>query len=139
MLLVRHAQAGDRDGWTDDDRVRPLDRRGRLQAAALVGLLDPYAITAILSSPYRRCVETVHPLAVARGLVVDERDELGEEQQGTAGVALLRSLAGRDVLVCGHGGLEASVLDDAPRWRKGATFVLDERLALVAALPPPEA
>jgi 8-oxo-dGTP diphosphatase len=138
MLLVRHAQAGDRDAWTDDDRVRPLDRRGRRQADALVGLLESYAIAAILSSPYRRCVETVHPLAAALGLVVEERDELGEEQQGTAGVALMRSLAGRDVLVCGHGGLETSVLDDAPRWRKGATFVLDERLALVATLPPPE-
>jgi 8-oxo-dGTP diphosphatase len=71
LLLVRHASAGDRDEWDGDDRGRPLDDRGRKQAEELVERLAPYAIEAILSSPARRCVDTVEQLARARGLVLD--------------------------------------------------------------------
>ncbi len=63
-----------------------------------------------------------------RGLAVEPREELSEEhRRGREGFALVRSLAGQDVLVCGHGGLEV-VVPGAPRWRKGMTFVLDEHL-----------
>ncbi len=43
-------------------------------------------------------------------------------------------LAGRAVVVCGHGGLETLLLGEPPKWRKGETFVLDEQLRLVEAL-----
>ena len=33
LLLVRHAWAGDRNKWEGDDRVRPLDERGRSDAS----------------------------------------------------------------------------------------------------------
>ena len=68
-----------------------------------------------------------------------------EPSWGTSGTGptvetLVSSLAGVTAVVCGHGGLEAVVLgDDAPKWRKGATFVLDDELRLVdslRALPP---
>ena len=39
----------------------------------------------------------------------------------------MRSLAGQNVIVCGHGGLE-TVIAGAPRWRKGTTFVVDDNL-----------
>ncbi|NUR75828.1 MAG: hypothetical protein HOQ28_06025, partial [Thermoleophilia bacterium] len=55
------------------------------------------------------------------------RPELGEDRQGTAGAALLRSLAGRDVVVCGHGGLERAV-PDPPKWKKGDALVLGPAL-----------
>ena len=136
LLLVRHASAGDRLAWEGDDRERPLDERGRRDADELVGLLASFEIDAILTSPYRRCVETVRPLAAARGLDLDVRDELGEARQATEGTALVRSLAGRDVAVCGHGGLD-SVVPAAPKWKKGAVFVLDEQLELLEVLRPP--
>ena len=41
LLVVRHASAGDRSRWKGDDRLRPLDRRGRRQAEGLVTVLDP--------------------------------------------------------------------------------------------------
>ena len=90
MLLVRHAWAGSRDDWEGDDRERPLDERGVEQARELVERLAPFTITRILSSPYRRCVETVEPLARARGLEIEQRPELGEERQMTDGIALVR-------------------------------------------------
>ena len=133
LLLVRHASAGDRAAWEGDDRDRPLDERGRRDASELVARLESLRIEAILTSPYRRCLETVGPLARARLLEIDVREELGEEHQGDEGVALVRSLAGRDVVVCGHGGLE-SVVPDAPKWKKGAVFVLGPDLELLDRL-----
>jgi 8-oxo-(d)GTP phosphatase len=132
LLLVRHAWAGDRDGWEGDDRARPLDKRGRRQAEELVARLQPYPIEAILSSPARRCVETVEPLALARGLELEVRHELSEDLQGTEGGALVRSLAGRDVVVCGHGGLELA-LPEAPKWKKGAVLVVGPALDVLGS------
>ena len=77
-VLVRHASAGDRDLWPVEDRLRPLDARGRRQAAALVELLRPLGVRRVLSSPYVRCVETVEPLAAALELAVEHDDRLAE-------------------------------------------------------------
>jgi len=128
LLLVRHASAGNRDEWTDHDHERPLDARGLEQAAQLPEVLSRFPIERILSSPAKRCVQTVEPIAAARGLTVEPREELSEERrQADDGAALVRSLAGQNVLVCGHGGLE-SVIPGAPKWRKGTTFVVDDNL-----------
>jgi 8-oxo-dGTP diphosphatase len=129
-ILVRHASAGARAAWAGDDRERPLDGRGRAQALELVSRLDSFGIDAIYSSPATRCVQTVEQLASARELHVVTRDELSEERQSDDGLALLRELAGENVVVCGHGGLEQS-LRNPRKWRKGAAFVLDEQLRIV--------
>jgi phosphohistidine phosphatase SixA len=133
LLLIRHAWAGDRDDWEGDDRERPLDERGRRQAEELVERLQPYPIEAILSSPARRCVETVEPLARARGLEIELRPELGEDRQEGEGVALVRSLAGRDVAVCGHGGLEYSLAEPPPKWKKGAVLIVGPALEVIGS------
>jgi 8-oxo-dGTP diphosphatase len=135
LLLVRHASAGDRLTWEGDDRERPLDERGLRDAEYLVEQLASFKIQAILTSPYRRCVETVRPLAQARGLEIDAREELGEELQGEVGTVLVRSLAGQDVVVCGHGGLDWEV-PEAPKWKKGSVFVLGPELELLEVLRP---
>ena len=127
LLLVRHAWAGDRTEWQLDDRLRPLDERGRRQAAALVEALDGFPVTAIYSSPAVRCTETVGPLARARSLAIVEREELSEEQQGTEGAYLIRSLVRDDVVICGHGGLQ-DCLHQPPKWRKGTVLVVSAEL-----------
>ena len=63
VFLVRHARAGDRERWTGDDRLRPLDGKGRRQADAMVAPLAGYPITRLVSSPYLRCVQTLEPLS----------------------------------------------------------------------------
>ena len=133
LLLVRHASAGERNAWGPDDGTRPLDESGEQRAQALEGVLASYPIDEILTSPFTRCVQTVTPLAAARGLAPSLRSELGEEHQSTDGIALVRSLAGRDVVVCGHGGLEHALVG-APKWRKGAVLVADGELRVVAQL-----
>jgi phosphohistidine phosphatase SixA len=135
LLLVRHAQAGDRTEWEGPDDERPLDERGQRQARELVERLAAYRIDTILTSPSLRCVQTVVPLARARDLPLELREELGEERQADEGAVLVRSLAGRDAVVCGHGGLEQAV-PSAPRWKKGAVLVLGPELELVETLKP---
>ena len=135
LLLLRHASAGSREDWDADDRERPLDARGIGQAERLVETLRDLPIDSILTSPYRRCAETVAPLAAARGLQPELRSELGEDRQMVDGVALVRELAGANVVVCGHGGLQEAV-NDPPKWRKGSTFVVDAELHVLEVREP---
>jgi len=136
LLLVRHASAVAREDWDGDDLARPLDERGLGQAVELVTTLASYEIDGILTSPAVRCIDTVAPLAAARGLTLDEREDLDEEHHGLAGIALLTSLAAQNVVVCGHGGVEFALPDPPPRWRKGAVLVVDADLTVLAVLDP---
>ena len=122
VYLVRHARAGKRSEWQCDDRLRPLDERGRRQAASLVSQLAEREFDRILSSPYVRCVETVVPLAEARGLRVEEVDALAEGADPEAALRLLQS-AGAPVVACVHGDLVESLLGE--KLKKGATSVLE--------------
>ena len=123
VLLVRHAEAGDRERWTGDDRVRPLTRRGWRQAQALAERLRDAPLTRILSSPYVRCVQTVEPLAAARGLAVETTDDLAE---GAGHRPVLRLLAEvGDAALCTHG----DVLQDVLEWLERHGVVLDGGMA----------
>ncbi|HEV2902938.1 MAG TPA: NUDIX hydrolase [Gaiellaceae bacterium] len=131
LLFVRHASAGDRNTWDGDDADRPLDDSGRRQAEELVGTLEPYAVARVVSSPYVRCVQTVDPVAAARGLVVETTDVLADGS-GPAGVRrLLDELAGSPVVLCGHAGEIEALFG---KTKKGATRVLDQELRPVALL-----
>src|SRR4051794_21137491 len=100
ILLVRHAIAVDRHRWGDKpDEERPLRKSGRRQADALVGQLSSHDITRVLSSPFERCVETVAPLAQARGVPVERSDALAEGATREA-VELVRSLVGTTAVLC---------------------------------------
>jgi 8-oxo-(d)GTP phosphatase len=124
LLVIRHARAGDRAEWQGDDRKRPLDKRGGRQAQALVDELAEFPLTRILSSPYDRCVQTVEPLAAARGLQIELRDELSEERQYLEGAALARSLVGEPLALCVHGGLSDAAFGE--RQKKSETLVVDD-------------
>lgn len=136
MILVRHASAGDRDAWQGADNLRPLDERGRRQAEKLVETLDGFEVTRVISGPFIRCLQTVEPLAAARGLTVELCDELGEDRQADDGVALVRSLAGERVVACVHGGLTEAVF--GPDWslKKAAALVVDFGPRVLAQLDP---
>jgi len=132
LLVVRHASAGDSEEWEGDDRLRPLDEKGRRQARALVEKLADYELARILSSPFLRCVQTVEPIAAARGLDVERRDELAEGAGPESARALLEQLAGTPALACVHGE-EVSSLFGATK--KGATWVVDADLRPTELLP----
>jgi 8-oxo-(d)GTP phosphatase len=47
LVLVRHASAGDRPEWEGDDRLRPLDKRGRKQAKRALRFHDRFRKGAV--------------------------------------------------------------------------------------------
>jgi 8-oxo-dGTP diphosphatase len=150
LYLLRHAKAGDRDAWTEDDRLRPLTSKGRRQAEAFVGVFRDRAIDHVLSSPYVRCVQTVRPLALARRLPVEETDLLAEGARLGPAMGMLRGLSGAAVL-SGHGDLIPEIvehlhgrgmsMEDPPVWKKGSIWVLERDGGLFTDaryLPPPD-
>lgn len=119
-ILLRHASSGDRDHWDGPDLLRPLDDRGRRQAAELVELLWPFGLRRVVSSPYTRCVETVEPLAAVLGVPLEEDDRLAEGA-GPGADELLRE---DGVLACTHGDVAFDVLGHG--LKKGAAVVLQD-------------
>lgn len=137
IVLLRHARAGDRDDWFGDDRLRPLDERGREQAQSLVEPLSELGVTRILSSPYVRCVETVEPLAAALRVPVEEADALAE---GARREQVLALVAATDaVVLCTHGDVVEELIEAG--LKKGAAALLEPtgagRLQIVGAIPAP--
>lgn len=158
--LVRHGSAGDRHAWHHADELRPLDDEGRREAKALVGLLADAVIERLLSSPYLRCVQTLEPLAEARGMPVETTAALAE---GAGGAGAVELLSGDEALVaCSHGDVIEEALDlldaagvalegrprGAPQGAgssftetpKGATWVFDvrNRTIVKGVLLPPQ-
>jgi phosphohistidine phosphatase SixA len=123
LYLVRHATAGDSTAWIGDDRVRPLDEHGSDQAAALVELLADRPITRILTSPYLRCVQSVEPLARARRVPLEYREELGDDARREQALELMRSLGSEPAALCLHGDLVRELLGE--ELEKGAVAVVD--------------
>lgn len=79
VVLVRHGSAGDREAWAGRDGDRPLDDRGRSEAAALAECLRWFGPTRVLSAAPVRCRETVAPLADRLGVPVEDAAEFGED------------------------------------------------------------
>ncbi|MDQ4069518.1 MAG: histidine phosphatase family protein [Actinomycetota bacterium] len=141
VLLVRHAEAGDRYRWDGPDEARPLSDEGEAQADGLVAALAGFGLERVLSSPYLRCTQTVTPLAAARGLNVERSDELAEGG-GRAALRLVRQLldAPGAAVLCTHGDVVEDVLDGlgverSGETEKGATWILAPGEARL--LPPP--
>ncbi len=115
VVLVRHARAGVRESWDGPDDRRPLDTKGRRQAAALRLELAPFGPRAIISAPVQRCRSTVAGLAKDLGLTVQIEPTLGEEayREHPAGARRLLSglgAAGEPVVVCSQGGVIPGVV-----------------------------
>ena len=110
ILLVRHAHAGDRFRWQGEDSLRPLSESGRREAARIVSQLRPFAIDRILSSPARRCRETVDPLASVRTMDFQSTDDLWEEAQYQDVVDRLDDSRHGATVLCTHGPIVAASL-----------------------------
>jgi broad specificity phosphatase PhoE len=140
LLVVRHARAGKRREWQGDDRLRPLDEKGRRQAAGLVGLLARFDIARITSSSHLRCTQTVEPLSEQRGLPIEERRELEEGASLDETLALLREL-GDEAVLCTHGDVLENLFGE--EGKKGSTRVAELRVGrepiALEYLPPPPA
>lgn len=137
-VLVRHGTAGDRAKWDGDDRLRPLDGRGRRQAAALPAALAGVPVRRILTSPYVRCVQTVGPLGAALGVAVEEAPAL-VEGVARADVMPLLATTGAGTVLCTHGDV-CHALVGSRRTPKGSAWVVDvgaRGVTVVRHIPAP--
>jgi 8-oxo-dGTP diphosphatase len=135
FYVVRHAKAGSRGHWTGDDRQRPLSKKGIKQAEALVEILAPFPITAIYSSPFLRCVETVEPLARARKLPLKQTPSLAEGHGLAGAMELIGDPKLDKVVLSTHGDIVWELVEELVKRRvvkpgeggfeKGSTWVVD--------------
>lgn len=140
MLLVRHANAGQRSKYSGDDRLRPLDDSGWRQAEALVDILLDFGATRLSAADRVRCVQTMEPAARRLRLAIGSEPALSEEAyvaDPAAAQRRIRELAAEDdgvLAVCSQGGVIPPLMDwwsdrDAvtlppSRNRKGSIWVL---------------
>jgi phosphohistidine phosphatase SixA len=135
VYLVRHAHAGSRAAWDDDDDLRPLSQKGTRQAKDLLARFDDENVGCVVSSPSRRCVETVEPLAKRLGTDIDIRKEFLEGADPDDAIASLLKLAPRNPVVCSHGDLIPKMIrrlvaagmrtKDANISQKGSLWVIE--------------
>jgi 8-oxo-dGTP diphosphatase len=134
LLVVRHGDAGDQRSWTGPDRLRPLSPTGCRQAEGLVVRLEDYPVDRILSSPTRRCQQTVQPLADDRFLAVEPLAALGVDADPTQLRTLVWDRVLHNVVLCTHGEAigrllaelvaEGLVVEGPLDWPEGSTWLL---------------
>jgi 8-oxo-(d)GTP phosphatase len=139
VLVVRHGSAGSKSRFSGDDKMRPLDKKGRAQAEALVGQLSAFGPTDVYAADRVRCHQTVEPLAEELGVVIGDEPTLTEEayaanaKRGRRRVLQIADLPGTPV-ICTQGKVipdliawwceRDGICADKSRNRKGSTWVL---------------
>lgn len=78
VLFVRHARARKRSVWKGPEDTRPLTPQGAERAAEIAYDLSNYGITWLVSSPWKRCMDTLYPYARWTGLKIETAPELTE-------------------------------------------------------------
>jgi 8-oxo-dGTP diphosphatase len=135
FYVVRHAKSGSRSQWSGDDRLRPLTKKGQKQAEALVDVFEPFPISAVFSSPYLRCVQTVQPLAKARKLPLKQAPSLGEGRGLAGAMQIMGDPKVKRAVLCTHGDIMWELVEELVKrkivkpgeggYDKGATWVVE--------------
>lgn len=155
VVVLRHADAGDRWAWRGDDRLRALTAKGQRQAELLAETLttagSPLHASAqpattrrhptlaetprVIASPFMRCLQTASPLAQALQVELETDERAGEGNEGSWIIDLLS--ATRPAVVCSHGDVIGDVLrrlqaagtdlGPSPRLEKAGWWTLQRR------------
>jgi 8-oxo-dGTP diphosphatase len=139
VLVVRHGTAGSKSRYSGDDTKRPLDKRGRAQAEALVPQLLAFGATKVYAADRVRCEQTLEPLAAELGVRIHTERALTEEayakspKRGRHQVLRIAAQGGTPV-ICSQGKVipdliawwcdRDGVRPDKARNHKGSTWVL---------------
>lgn len=115
ILYVRHGRAHDREKWSGDDNLRPLDKKGRHQSEMLVPMLAPFNPQRIFSAEPDRCQTTVAPLADELTLDVEVNELFGERAWAENQVACKQAFAdvialGGVSVICSQGGIMPDII-----------------------------
>lgn len=107
LIVLRHAMATPRSEWTGEEVKRPLLKEGSAQAKRLLPLLSAYGPKRVVSSPWKRCRDTVMPFVDSRKRVLVERSQLSEygsakNPKSTSNVIEDLFADSKNALVCTH-------------------------------------
>lgn len=149
IYLVRHAKAGERRVWDGDDVDRPLSKTGWKQSHAIAQRLSKHKPSALYSSSYVRCMQTLEPLGKKIGVDVTPDKRLFEDEPFEPVLDLLNEVEDGAVL-CSHGDLipatiqalvrRGMAVETPPDWGKASVWVLkrkQDRITRGKVWPPP--
>jgi 8-oxo-dGTP pyrophosphatase MutT (NUDIX family)/phosphohistidine phosphatase SixA len=107
IIILRHAKATPRDQWKKGEATRPLLPEGLIQAAGLATTLKAYSPKLVVTSRWKRCMDTVLPYLNKHKSKLLERSqlsELGAKNGPKRTIKLVRKLVdtGKSVVICSH-------------------------------------
>ena len=150
IYLVRHAKAGKRSEWQDEDDLRPLSDTGWKQAELLAESLFKLKVTKLISSPATRCFQTLEPLAKKAKLQV-EIDKRLYENGDVADMLEIAEEVEDSTVLSSHGDMIPELIktlerrgmkiESKPDWRKASVWVVERTnrgFKSAVALAPPE-
>ena len=150
IYIVRHAKAGKRSEWHDDDNLRPLSKTGWKQSELIAEQLKKLSITSLISSPATRCVQTLEPLAKVTKLKI-EVDKRLFEHGDVADMLEIAEEVEDSTMLSSHGDMIPELIktlerrgmkiESKPDWRKGSVWVVERTnrgFESATAWPPPQ-
>jgi 8-oxo-dGTP pyrophosphatase MutT (NUDIX family)/phosphohistidine phosphatase SixA len=107
VIVLRHAKATPRDQWKKGEATRPLLPVGLVQAAALATTLKAYSPKLVVTSSWKRCMDTVLPYLNRYKSKLVERSQLtefGAKNGPKRTIKLVEKLVrtGKGVVICSH-------------------------------------
>lgn len=107
LILLRHAQALPRSQWDEADGQRPLTSLGISQSKQLAPILAAYSPSRVVTSPWKRCLDTVKPYGKKRRLKIVESSvlsEAGNKFSPKQTARLIKEIVewDRSVVICTH-------------------------------------
>jgi len=101
IYFVRHAQP---DEDCKDDRTRPLTSKGLIDCQEVTRTLTGIRIDRIISSPYKRSVDTIAGFAESLGMEISTDERLRERKNGIKTTESLLERRWNDFNFCEEGG-----------------------------------
>lgn len=117
LIVLRHAPATSRLGWFGYDGERTLTEEGLRVAKRLVPLLSAFGPKRLVTSPWKRCVDTIEPFAKRKKLKLIQRFQLSEKKntdrpKSTENVVKDEIFKAKNSLICSHRPALPSILDE---------------------------
>jgi 8-oxo-dGTP diphosphatase len=140
VIVLRHAKATPRDEWSKGEATRPLLPVGAVQAVALTNQLAAFGPQLVVTSPWRRCLDTVLPFVAKHQIKMVERaplTELGTKTNPDKALKLIQSLVQdqKPVVICSHRPSLPTIIEGLSAY---AGKKLTKELKAIADLKPGE-
>ena len=140
IIVLRHAKATPRDNWKKGEATRPLLPEGAVQAVALTNVLAAYGPKLVVTSGWKRCLDTVLPFIAKHKVKLVERSQLSEfgannGPQRTHKVVHNIVLGGKAAVICSHRPALPTVLEALAEY---ATKPVRKQLGALEPLKPGE-